>query len=164
MASIEEQDFSAAALGSADASLTTPTQASSLRKGGFVLLKGHPCKISGMSTSAPGKHGHAKVSIEAYDIFTHKKYEDISPAHANVDVPIVVRREYLLLYVDGGYLSLFNNDSGETKDDVKLPEGEVGEKIVKLFGNGRGGKDIFVVIMGAMGKEMAMECKEVERA
>lgn len=25
------------------------------------------------------------------------------------------------------------SDDGETKDDVKLPEGEVGEKIIKLF-------------------------------
>lgn len=25
------------------------------------------------------------------------------------------------------------NDDGDTKDDVKMPEGEVGEKITKLF-------------------------------
>lgn len=161
MASIEEQDYSVAATGSANASLTTPTQASALRKGGFVLMKGHPCKISAMTTSKPGKHGHAKVKLEAYDIFTHMNYEEVSPAHANVDVPIVVRREYLLLMIDGGYLSLFDNDNGVTKEDVKVPEGEVGEKIRKLML--RGGKDIFVVILGAMGIEMAVECKEVDR-
>lgn len=33
---------------------------------------------------------------------------------------------------DDGFLSLMGED-GETKDDVKLPEGEVGEKIEKLF-------------------------------
>ena len=161
MASIEEQDFSVAATGSANASLTTPTQASALRKGGFVLMKGHPCKISHMSTSKPGKHGHAKVTLEAYDIFTHKKYEEISPAHANVDVPIVVRREYLLLMVDGGYLSLFDNDSGETKEDVRMPVGEVREKIRKVME--KSGKDIFVVVLGAMGVEMVVDCKEVDR-
>lgn len=160
MASIEEQDFSVAATGSANASLTTPTQASALRKGGFVLMKGHPCKISLMTTSKPGKHGHAKISLEAYDIFTHKKYEEVSPAHANVDVPIVVRREYLLLMIDGGYLSLFDNDNGDTKDDVKVPEGEMGEKVRKMM---RSGKDVLVVVLGAMGIEMALECKEVDR-
>jgi hypothetical protein len=25
------------------------------------------------------------------------------------------------------------NDDGDTKDDVRMPEGEVGEKIIKLF-------------------------------
>jgi translation initiation factor 5A len=33
---------------------------------------------------------------------------------------------------DDGFLSLMSDD-GSTKDDVKLPEGEVGEKITKLF-------------------------------
>lgn len=33
---------------------------------------------------------------------------------------------------DDGFLSLMADD-GETKDDVKVPEGEVGEKIEKLF-------------------------------
>lgn len=33
---------------------------------------------------------------------------------------------------DDGFLSLMADD-GETKDDVKVPEGEVGEKIDKLF-------------------------------
>jgi translation initiation factor 5A len=33
---------------------------------------------------------------------------------------------------DDGFLSLMSDD-GTTKDDVKMPEGEVGEKIEKLY-------------------------------
>jgi len=33
---------------------------------------------------------------------------------------------------DDDFLSLMNDD-GDTKDDVKVPEGEVGDKIKKLF-------------------------------
>lgn len=33
---------------------------------------------------------------------------------------------------DDGFLSLMTDD-GDTKDDVKLPDGEVGEKINRLF-------------------------------
>ncbi len=33
---------------------------------------------------------------------------------------------------DDGFLSLMSDD-GETKDDVKVPEGEIGEKIERLF-------------------------------
>ena len=55
-----EEDFTQA---NAGASATYPQQCSALRKNGFVMIKGRPCKIVEMSTSKTGKHGHAKVRI-----------------------------------------------------------------------------------------------------
>lgn len=81
----------------AGASLTYPTQCSALRKNGHVVIKNRPCKIVDMSTSKTGKHGHAKVNIVALDIFTGRKYEDLSPSTHNMDVPNVSRKEYQLV-------------------------------------------------------------------
>ncbi|KZZ91185.1 Translation elongation factor, IF5A [Moelleriella libera RCEF 2490] len=145
----------------AGASLTYPMQCSALRKNGFVVIKGRPCKIVDMSTSKTGKHGHAKVHLVALDIFTGKKYEDLSPSTHNMDVPNVSRREYQLLDIsDDGFLSLMNDD-GDTKDDVKMPDGEVGDKIIKLFKTDE--KDTNVIILTSMSEEAAVEAKEAPK-
>lgn len=147
--------------GDAGASATFPMQCSALRKNGHVVIKGRPCKIVDMSTSKTGKHGHAKVHLIALDIFTGKKLEDLSPSTHNMDVPNVVRREYQLIDIsDDGFLSLMN-DNGDLKDDVPMPEGETGDKITKLFKTDE--KDTNVVILTAMGEEVAIEAKEAPR-
>ena len=149
----EEHTFESADAG---ASATYPMQCSALRKNGFVVIKGRPCKIVDMSTSKTGKHGHAKVHLVALDIFTGKKLEDLSPSTHNLEVPVVKRTEYQLLDIDDGYLSLMTMD-GDTKDDVKAPEGELGEQLQAAFDEG---KDLMVTVISAMDEEAAISFKE----
>jgi len=144
---------------SAGASATFPMQCSALRKNGHVVIKGRPCKIVEMSTSKTGKHGHAKVHLIAIDIFTGKKMEDICPSTHNMDVPNVSRNEYQLVNVDDGYLNLMNSD-GASKDDVKVPEGDLGKQIQVDFEEG---KDLLVTIVSAMGEEQAISVKEAPK-
>merc|ERR1711879_911352 len=86
-------------------------------------MGGHPCKVAEVTTSKTGKHGHAKAHIIGIDIFTSKKYEDLCPTSHSMDVPFVKRTEYQLLSVDegNGEISLLE-ESGETKDDLNLPD------------------------------------------
>merc|ERR1711912_104858 len=104
------------------ASDTYPQQAGEIRKGSYLMIKGHPCKCQEVSTSKTGKHGHAKAHIVALDIFTGKKYEDLCPTSHNLSVPFVKNTEYQLLNADGdsGEVSLLLED-GTTKDDLNLP-------------------------------------------
>ena len=46
----------------AGSSHTYPMEGGQIRKGGYIMIKGNPCKVSDVSTSKTGKHGHAKVS------------------------------------------------------------------------------------------------------
>ncbi|KWU43838.1 putative translation initiation factor 5A [Rhodotorula sp. JG-1b] len=147
-----EQTFESA---SAGASLTFPMQCSALRKNGHVVIKGRPCKIIDMSTSKTGKHGHAKVHLVATDIFTGKKLEDLSPSTHNMDVPNVVRNEYTLMNIDDGFLNLLTADGGE-KNDVKVPDNEIGQEIQKAFDDG---VDIAVTVTSAMGEEHCLAWK-----
>jgi len=143
----------------AGASLTFPMQCSALRKNGHVVIKGRPCKIVDMSTSKTGKHGHAKVHLVAIDIFTGKKLEDICPSTHNMDVPHVNRNEYQLVNVDDGFLNLMSAD-GTSKDDVKVPEGDLGSQITEGFEEG---KDLLVTIVSSMNEEQAISFKEAPK-
>jgi translation initiation factor 5A len=94
-----------------------------------------------MSTSKTGKHGHAKVHMIGLDIFNNRKYEDICPSTHNMDVPNVSRKDFQLLDVsDDGFLSLMD-DAGVTRDDLKVPDGEIGLEIRSSIEEG---KDILV--------------------
>ncbi|POW18658.1 hypothetical protein PSHT_05493 [Puccinia striiformis] len=150
------QTFEAAGAG---ASLTYPMQCSALRKNGHVVIKGRPCKIVDMSTSKTGKHGHAKVHLVGIDIFTTRKYEDISPSTHNMDVPNVSRTEYQLVNIEDGFLNLITTD-GVSKDDVKVPEGDIGDDIQAQFD---AGKDLYCTITASMGEEMCLAFKEAPK-
>ena len=80
MSDLEDHNFDTSAAGAH----VYPIQCSALRKNGYCMMKGHPCKIVDMSTSKTGKHGHAKVSLVGIDIFDGKKYEDMSPSTHNM--------------------------------------------------------------------------------
>ncbi|KAF8439224.1 eukaryotic translation initiation factor 5A [Terfezia claveryi] len=142
---------------SAGASTTFPMQCSALRKNGHVVIKNRPCKIVEMSTSKTGKHGHAKVHLVAIDIFTGKKLEDLCPSTHNMDVPNVARNEYQFLYEDDGFLHLLDASTGAEKNDVKLPENELGGKIREFEDSG---VDCIVTVISAMGEEAVIAVKE----
>ncbi|MBA0616899.1 hypothetical protein Godav_026386, partial [Gossypium davidsonii] len=118
----EEHHFESKA--DAGASKTYPQQAGTIRKNGYIVIKNRPCKVVEVSTSKTGKHGHAKCHFVGIDIFTAKKLEDIVPSSHNCDVPHVNRTDYQLIDIsEDGFVSLLT-DSGDTKDDLRLPTDE----------------------------------------
>merc|ERR1712057_66547 len=119
-----DEDYEITGSGDAGAAHTKPMEAGQVRKGGFIMIKGKPCKVVDVSTSKTGKHGHAKCHFVATNIFTNKKQEELCPATHNIDVPFVTRKDYQVMDIgdeaDGGYLSLMDEE-GNTREDLVLP-------------------------------------------
>jgi len=69
-----------------------------------------------------------------------------------MDVPNVRRTEFQLLDISDGFLSLMDGD-GNSKDDVKVPDTDVGKEIEAAFEDG---KDVLVTILASMGEEQAI--------
>jgi len=126
------------------------------------MLKEKPCKVISVTTSKTGKHGHAKANITGLDIFTGKKYIDICPTSHNMTAPVVTNTSWSLLGVEDGYLNLMDED-GTTKDDVKFPTGEIGEKLQSTMDSLPEDREIVLRIMAACGSEAVagMETKDL---
>ena len=143
----------------AGASETIPMEAGQIKKGGYICIKGRPCKVVSVSTSKTGKHGHSKSNFVATDIFTGKKLEDIVPTTHGTTVPNVFRTEYSLLDIsDEDYLSLMD-DSGETREDLKIPT--YPEELEKNIRDGfDAGDQLILNVVKAMGEEHVMSYKK----
>jgi translation initiation factor 5A len=85
-----------------------------LREGRFIIIDGEPCRIVGYSTSAPGKHGHAKAKIDAISFFDGQKRTVIKPTSAKVEVPIVKRGNAQVLAVVKNNAQLMDLTTYET--------------------------------------------------
>ncbi|GIS52569.1 MAG: hypothetical protein Ct9H90mP28_2850 [Paracoccaceae bacterium] len=143
----------------AGASETFPMEAGQIKKGGYICIKGRPCKVVSVSTSKTGKHGHAKAHFVAIDIFTGKKMEDIVPSTHGTTVPNVFKEEYSLLDIsDEDYLSLMDAN-GEVREDIRMPT--YPDELVKQIRDGfDAGDTLSVWVVKALGEEHVLTCKK----
>ncbi len=153
-ATIEDYDFSGTTAGASD---VFPSEAGQIKKGGYIMIKGRPCKVVNVSTSKTGKHGHAKANFTAIDIFNGKKVEDVVPTTHTTYVPNVNRSEYQLLDIEDGFVSLLKED-GETRDDLKLPDYPEGfdQEILKAYEDG---KSLSISVLSACGIDQIIAYK-----
>ena len=144
-----------------EGSQTYPAQAGSLKKGDHIVIDDHPCKIVELTTAKTGKHGHAKASITAIDIFSGKKLELSTPTSHNVDCPNVVRNEYELVSIDDNGFVTFIDEDSSYREDLKLPSNESDNEWVKpLKELYEKGGNILITVVQALGQEHILSFRE----
>lgn len=106
-----------------------------LKKGTYIVFEGVACIVKDTSVSRPGKHGHAKVRIEAVGMIDGKKRQVVMPGHDNVDVPIIDKLNAQVLSITGDSANVMDMESYETFD-LKIPDElkeDVSEGITVLY-------------------------------
>jgi len=103
-----------------------------LKVGRYVNIDESPCKIISISTSKPGKHGSAKASIEATDIFTGAKKSINAPVSTKVQVPQIDKRKGQIISIQNTEVQIMDLETFETfsmaiNDDHESPIVEGGE-------------------------------------
>jgi translation initiation factor 5A len=90
------------------------TEVGRLKEGRFIVIDGEPCRIVGFTTSAPGKHGHAKAKIDAVGLFDNQKRTILKPTSAKIEVPLIERGNAQVLAITANNAQLMNLTTYET--------------------------------------------------
>lgn len=154
----DENTFEKGDAGSADC---TPISYGDVKKGGYCMLKGFPCKVTEYSTAKPGKHGSAKATIVGIDIFTNKKYEDTAPTGATASTPNVTKEEYEVADVDEDDFATLVLPDGDLKTDLKLPieDEELYNELKSVWEKNNDTATVLFTVQRAVGKEKIISAR-----
>ena len=155
----------------AGSSQTVSVEAGQIRKGGYIMIKGKPCKVKDVSVSKTGKHGHAKCKFSASDIFTGASCEELCPSTHSIDVPVVNKTDWMIQGLqDDTYVLLMNDDDGEMREDLQLPSvmykteddmktTDMIKEYCEMVNNGSN-IDIYCSILSAVGQEKIIDVRK----
>ena len=156
--------------GDAGASDTVSVEAGQIRKGGYIMIKGKPCKVKDVSVSKTGKHGHAKCKFSASDIFTGNTCEELCPSTHSIDIPVVKKKDWMVQGIHDETYVLLMDDDGEMREDLQLPnqlyktdEDNKTSSLLKEYCemlDGGASIDIYCTVISAVGQEKITEVRK----
>lgn len=101
--------------------MKTSANISKLKSGGFILIDDIPCRVDKVQTSSSGKHGHAKVRVEAIGILDGRRRSIVKSSGKTVDVPIINKRMAQVLAIVGDNAQLMDMQTYEVFE-LPIPE------------------------------------------
>jgi translation initiation factor 5A len=100
----------------------------SLKVGSYIIIDNEPCRIVSYDHSKPGKHGSAKARVAAIGVFDGSKHSLVSPVSANVEVPLINKRNGQVISISGDALQIMDLETFEVFETSSVEE-EVRDKI-----------------------------------
>jgi len=96
-------------------------EASQLKLNSFIFIEGEAYSVRSMDISKTGKHGHAKVRMEAIGVISQRKKCLVVPGHERFEVPLIEKKKAQVLSVSGQFVTLMDLESFENFD-LSVPE------------------------------------------
>ena len=117
------------------------TEIGKIKEGRYIVVEDEPCKVVGIATSKPGKHGAAKARIDAVGIFDGVKRSIVQPVSAKTYVPIVERKSGQVISISGNNAQLMDMKN-YTNFEIPIPEDkkgtlEIGKEITYIESMGK---------------------------
>ena len=121
-----------------------------LKVNDYIVIQDKACRIIDIVNEEIDNHEAYKRHIKAIDIFTGRNQEIVHTSDEVVKSLIITRNDYRLteLISEEGQWGCRLSLNGKIRDDIKIPNSELGELIIDIF-NDSG--DVNVTIMEALG-------------
>ena len=100
-----------------------------LRVGSYIIIDDAPCKIVSYSKSKPGKHGAAKARIVAISVFDDTKKTIVKPVSAQVDVPIIDKKNGQVIALLPSVVQLMDLETYEMNEAPYPDDQELKDKL-----------------------------------
>jgi translation initiation factor 5A len=100
----------------------------SLKVGSYIIIDNEPCRIVSYDHSKPGKHGSAKARVAAIGVFDGSKHSLVSPVSANIEVPLINKRNGQVISISGDTLQIMDLETFEVFDTSSVEE-EIRNKV-----------------------------------
>ena len=102
----------------------------SLKVGSYIIIDGEPCRIVSYDHSKPGKHGSAKARVAVIGVFDGSRHSLVSPVSANVDVPLINKKNGQIISLSGQTLQIMDLESFEVFETSAV-EDDIRDKITQ---------------------------------
>ena len=100
----------------------------SLKVGSYIMIDGEPCRIVSYDHSKPGKHVSAKARVAAMGVFDGSRHSLVSPVSANVEVPLIDKRNGQVISISDRMLQIMDLETFEVFETSSV-EDEIRDKI-----------------------------------
>lgn len=94
-----------------------------------MIIEGEPCKIVAYDKSKPGKHGAAKARVVGIGLFDGVKRSLVSPVSANVEVPLIDKRNGQVISLTPTRVQIMDMETFEVFETPPPAEPELKDKI-----------------------------------
>ncbi|VVC03895.1 Translation initiation factor 5A [Candidatus Burarchaeum australiense] len=116
-----------------------------LKVGKYVIIDDEPCRVVGVESSAPGKHGAAKMRVSAISIFTGSKKTLMKPSDADCEIPVIERKNGQIVSMVENTAQIMDSETFETFE-MPVPE--------EMKADAAAGKEVDYIL--AMGRKLLM--------
>ncbi|MBI4362344.1 MAG: translation initiation factor IF-5A [Euryarchaeota archaeon] len=91
-----------------------------IKEGKYIIIDEEPCVVMSTAHSKPGKHGAAKLRVDAVGLFDGQRRSMVAPVDTKIYIPIVERKTGQILSINGDMAQIMNM-SDYSNFDLKIP-------------------------------------------